>query len=75
MMNPTALPLADQVIRVVTLSPYLNQSGVEVETQDGEVTIRGTVSSYYQKQMAQESLRDLEGVNVVKNDLEVDWNE
>ena len=74
MMNPTALPLADQVIRVVTLSPYLNQNGLEVETVDGEVTLRGTVSSYYQKQMAQETIRELDGVDVVKNDLKVDWN-
>jgi len=35
--------------------------------------LRGVVSSYYQKQMAQEAVRRLQGVEGIENHLEVDW--
>jgi hypothetical protein len=35
--------------------------------------LRGVVRSYYQKQMAQEVLLGLEGVEHIENQLEVEW--
>lgn len=35
----------------------------------GEVCLTGRVRSYYQKQVAQESLRDLQGLRRIRNEL------
>jgi len=51
----------------------LKRRNLRFETQEGRVVLRGTVSSYYQKQMAQEALRRLKGVDHIENHLEVNW--
>ncbi|MFO1062451.1 MAG: BON domain-containing protein [Pirellulales bacterium] len=42
---------------------------------DGVVILNGRVDTYYHKQMAQELLRKLEGVERVINLLEVHWDD
>jgi osmotically-inducible protein OsmY len=42
-----------------------------LETRDGAVLLRGTVDSYFEKQMAQEALRSVEGITEILNQLEV----
>ena len=54
--------------------PHLKRRRVHFETQEGRVVLRGTVSSYYQKQMAQEAVRRVQGVDSIENRLEVDWS-
>jgi osmotically-inducible protein OsmY len=54
-------------------NPHLKRRNLRIETQEGRVVLRGTVSSYYQKQMAQEALRRLKGVDQIENHLEVNW--
>jgi osmotically-inducible protein OsmY len=54
-------------------SPYLVNRKLRFETEQGRVVLRGVVSSYYQKQMAQEALRKLDGVEHIENQLEVTW--
>jgi osmotically-inducible protein OsmY len=54
-------------------SPYLVNHKLRFETEQGRVVLRGVVKSYYQKQMAQEALRRLEGVQHIENQLEVNW--
>ena len=49
------------------------QRNLRFESSDGRVTLHGTVHSYYQKQMAQEALRRLEGVQTIDNQIEVSW--
>jgi osmotically-inducible protein OsmY len=44
-----------------------------VEATDGHVLIEGTVGSFFQKQMAQEVVRRLDGVERVVNQLQVSW--
>ncbi len=53
--------------------PHLKRRNLRFENQDGRVVLRGTVSSYYQKQMAQEALRRVQGVDHIENHLEVNW--
>ncbi len=36
--------------------------------------LRGTVKTYYHKQMAQEALRRVEGVDQIENQVEVAWS-
>ena len=45
--------------------PHLKRRRVHFETQQGRVVLRGTVSSYYQKQLAQEAVRRLQGVDSI----------
>jgi osmotically-inducible protein OsmY len=44
-----------------------------IETDADTVVVRGTVETYYQKQMAQEIMRRVEGVQKIDNQLEVSW--
>jgi osmotically-inducible protein OsmY len=71
---PTApSPLHHLISSAIEKNPHLRQRKLRFEAQEGRVVLRGTVSSYYQKQMAQESLRRLEGVDQIENHLEVNW--
>lgn len=65
--------LADQVLTVLERSPHVPHRKLRFEASQGHVTLRGVVRSYYQKQMAQEALRELEGVEHIENQLEVSW--
>jgi osmotically-inducible protein OsmY len=53
--------------------PHLKKRKLRFEAEEGRVVLRGVVNSYYQKQMAQEALRRLDGVNHIENHLEVNW--
>ncbi|MFM2095979.1 MAG: hypothetical protein RIS70_3103, partial [Planctomycetota bacterium] len=44
------------------------------EAADGRVVLKGVVRSYFQKQMAQETLRRIDGIVFIENDLEVTWS-
>jgi len=64
----------DELVReAITRSPYLSQKNLRLETIEGRVILRGQVGSYYQKQMAQEALRNVEGIEAIDNCLEVSW--
>jgi osmotically-inducible protein OsmY len=54
-------------------SPYFARRPLRCETEQGRVVLRGTVGSFYHKQMAQEILRRVDGVDRIENHLEVDW--
>lgn len=41
------------------------------EFRDGVLTLRGRATSYYNKQVAQEAVRELDGVAIVVNEIEV----
>ena len=67
------LPLDDQVLSALEQNPYLPRRNLRFETSEGRVTLRGVVGTYFQKQMAQESLRHVDGVLEIANELEVSW--
>ncbi len=50
--------------------PYSDVKGLQCEYHEGVLVLRGHVSTYYHKQLAQEAVRDIDGfdsvVNVVK---------
>jgi osmotically-inducible protein OsmY len=66
-------PLADRVSSVLERNPHLPHRNLRCEAAEGRVVLRGVVRSYYQKQMAQESLKTVDGVNEIENQLEVCW--
>lgn len=66
-------PLSDKVRTALDSSPYLPATQLTVETESGHVRIEGTVGSFFQKQMAQEIVIRLDGVERVNNELQVAW--
>ena len=73
-LHKTALhntALHDEVHLALTRSPFFSSRNFNVELQEGRVTLKGIVRTYYQKQLAQESVRSVAGVDRVLNQLEV----
>jgi osmotically-inducible protein OsmY len=65
--------LDDRVHLALAESPFLTRRKLRFEASEGRVVLRGTVNSYFAKQMAQETLRHVEGVDAIENQLEVAW--
>jgi osmotically-inducible protein OsmY len=72
-MSTAQLSLRDQVESVLGRSPYFSHRALRCEAQDRRVVLRGVVKSYYQKQMAQEVVRQVDGVDEIENQLVVNW--
>ena len=51
--------------------PYVACEQISYQIVDKEVVLPGPVRTYYQKQMAQESLRKINGIRRVRNELSV----
>jgi osmotically-inducible protein OsmY len=67
--------LEGRVMSALAKNPYLPPGRqVQFEALQGKVVLRGVVGSYYQKQMAQETLRSIEGVHQIENLLQVHWS-
>ena len=62
-----------RVSSAIAAHPHLKQRKLHLEAADGRVVLRGVVNTYYQKQMAQEVVRHVHGVERIDNHLEVDW--
>lgn len=67
------MPLDDRVLYALEQNPHVTRRNLRFETEQGRVTLRGKVGTYYQKQMAQEAVRHIEGVREIANELEVCW--
>lgn len=65
--------LMRQLETVLLASPHIPRHRVRVEHRAGHVVVRGAVDSYYQKQMTQEAILRVEGVERLENQLEVHW--
>ena len=70
-MTQLDIPLDDKVLAALEQNPHLAGRSLRFEAEQGRVTLRGTVHSYYQKQMAQEALREIDGIAQIYNELEV----
>ncbi|MGQ9575211.1 MAG: BON domain-containing protein [Thermoguttaceae bacterium] len=65
------VPLDDKVLTALERNPYFSHRDLRFETDQGRVVLRGVVRSYFQKQMAQEAVRRVDGVEEVFNELVV----
>jgi osmotically-inducible protein OsmY len=52
-------------------NPYLALKNVSCDCQAGVLVLRGCLPSYYLKQVAQEAVASLDGVEAVDNQIEV----
>ncbi|MCA9132046.1 MAG: BON domain-containing protein [Planctomycetales bacterium] len=69
----TSRELLQRVDSAIRGNPHLTRHQVFCQEESGIVVLHGRVGSFFQKQMAQETLKRLEGVEKVINELEVDW--
>ena len=70
-MPPIDMPLDERVLLALERNPYIPRRSLHFETDHGRVTLRGVVRSYFQKQMAQEAVRRVDGVDEIANELQV----
>lgn len=63
--------LHERIHLTLTSDPHIGGRSVRFELIDRDVLLTGSVRTYYQKQMAQESLRGIEGLGRIVNQLEV----
>ncbi len=74
-MNNPQHTVHDKVEAAILLNPHLRRRNMNVSADGNCVRLTGKVNSFFEKQMAQEVLRSVEGVDGIQNDLEVDWIE
>ena len=72
-MSASENTLASRVDQAIQTNPYINGRTLRFETEGSRVVLQGSVKSYFQKQMAQEAVRKVEGVEQIENCLEVLW--
>ncbi len=65
--------LRQRVDSAIKGNPHLTRHRVFCQEESGIVVLHGRVGSFFQKQMAQETLKRLVGVEKVINELQVDW--
>jgi hypothetical protein len=70
-MTQLDIPLDEMVFTALEQNPHLARRNLRFESEQGRITLLGTVNSYYQKQMAQEALREIVGIAEIINELNV----
>ena len=63
--------LGDRINHVLARVSHLLGKPIQVHVIDSEVLLTGSVRSYFQKQLAQESLRGIAGLGTIRNQLRV----
>jgi osmotically-inducible protein OsmY len=66
--QPGLQELAERCLR---RNPYLALKNVSCDCRDGVLVLRGCLPSYYLKQVAQEVVARLEGVEAIDNQIQV----
>ncbi len=70
-MSYTASPLQNRIDLAIQDNPQLTGRICHIEMRPGRIILRGVVRSYYQKQVAQEVVRLVDGVERIENHLQV----
>ena len=66
-------PLCDRIFDALATNPHVPSQNVRFEAAEGRVVLSGSVSTFFQKQMAQEAIRRIDGVEQIDNLLQVNW--
>ena len=70
-MQSIAGPLLHRVDSALKENPHLVGRHVLLEASDNVIILRGTVESFYLKQVIQEAVRKVDGIGRIENCLEV----
>ena len=69
---PAESAIEQEAARVLMRNPHFPATyRLDVREADGGIRLAGRVDSFFHKQIAQESLRDLPGIGKIENLLEV----
>ena len=68
-----AKKIAEAARHRILHQPHLTQQRIWCECEQGRLSLRGQVPSFYFKQLAQEAVVGMEGVCQVINEIEVIW--
>jgi len=67
-------PLLSRIASALDSSPYIGAGKVRVEPGDsGQLRLHGRVETFFEKQMAQETIRHMAGDSQIENMVEVTW--
>ena len=70
-MATTPTTLDNRVAQALQRSPHLTGHQLRPRTRDGHVVLHGSVRTFFEKQMAQEAIRRIDGVQRIANELVV----
>jgi osmotically-inducible protein OsmY len=70
-LSPNGLELRIQ--QAILSSPYPPLRKLHFVAHEGHVSLKGRVNSFHHKQVAQELLKEVEGIQQIDNELEVVW--
>lgn len=66
--------LLSRISNALDASPYIGTGKVRVEPGDsGQLRLHGRVETFFEKQMAQETIRHMAGSTRIENMVEVTW--
>ncbi len=69
----TSSKVGIRIDRALEDHPLLKGKNVQIQRDNRRVVLEGDVTSYYDKQLVQEIVRRIDGVEEVDNRLLVDW--
>lgn len=72
-MPSVEISLSERVDSALQTSPHLSGRRWRFETEGNRIVLHGEVGTFFQKQMAQEVVRRVAGVEQIDNCLEVIW--
>jgi osmotically-inducible protein OsmY len=70
-LNPASPGVKELAERCLRNNPYLALKNVSCDLLGGVLVLRGCLPTYYLKQIAQQAVASLEGVERVDNQIEV----
>ena len=67
----TESALEERVYTALFRNPSLTDGALRCRNRSGHVVLQGVVPTWYQKQLAQETLLNLDGIIEIQNELQV----
>jgi osmotically-inducible protein OsmY len=68
---PVSNPVLDRINECLGQSHYREMRGINCDFREGIAILQGRVCSFYAKQTAQELIRHIDGVESIRNNVEV----
>ena len=64
-----------QIYRSIASHPILSKiEDIELHTTQKHIRLRGTVGSFFEKQLVGETIRELDKDRLIENELSVSWD-
>lgn len=70
-MNESNIELRDKVEAAITSDPQLRNKRFRIHSDGDKICLTGQVNTYFEKQLFQEVIRRVNGVQEILNQLEV----